>query len=196
MLYSNDYLMDFAQRTKENLRFIKREVERQKEEGKKEEDLTVFEVTQMINSFVGFIMFPKQVFFKYLDPDVEFITEESKCVFEKISKNRAKYKYHSTYKKYNEQTKSYDMNENEELTAKTLILHFRNAVGHENLSVLPTHSNTTKTIQAFKIKDRKKYDGGWMEFSIEIPVEELENLIIGMCDLLLAHNPNVRRRNE
>lgn len=195
MLYSNDYLMDFAQRTKENLKFIKEEADRQRASGIKEENLTVFEVTQMINSFVGFIMFPKQMFFRYLEPDAEFITEESKQIFERISTNREKYKYYSTYKKYNEKTKKYDERENEELTAKTLILHFRNAIGHEKLSVLPIHSDTTKTIQAFKIEDSRKFKNDLMEFSIEIPIEELEELIIGMCDLLLAHRPNARENN-
>lgn len=195
MLYSNDYLMDFAQRTKENLKFIKEEAARQRASGTKEEDLTVFEVTQMINSFVGFIMFPKQEYFNVLDPNVEFITEESKRIFEKISANKEKYKYYSTYKKYDEIKKKYDDKENEKLSAKTLILHFRNAIGHDKLSVLPIDSGTTNIIKAFKIEDSRKFRDHIMKFSIEIPVDELEELIIGMCDLLLAHRPNAREYN-
>lgn len=195
-IYSNDYLMDFAQRTKDNLYFIKNEVERQRTNGIKEEELTVFEVTQLIYSFVGFVMFPKQKYFDFLDPKVEFSTEDSKKVFEKICDNPKKYHYYSSYKKYDENTRDYIMNENEELTAKTLILHFRNAVGHDNLSVIPKESRKTNKIEAFIIQDQKKYRGTVMKFSVRIPVEDLEDLIIGMCDLLLAHNPKGSKKHE
>lgn len=187
MMYSDDFVMDFARRTKTNLEFIKNEVMRQKENGIKEGEISVFEATQLINSFVGFLIFPKQRYFYNLDSNVEFRLERTVGIFEKIRNNPQEYQYSSTYWKFDTNLRNYDMNEYEELTAKNLILHLRNAIGHERLSVFPVNSATTEKIEGFTFKDQKKYAGEWMEFSIMIPIDDLEELIYGMCDLLLAH---------
>ncbi|MFO0788063.1 MAG: HEPN family nuclease [Pirellulales bacterium] len=60
MEYDN-LIRDFAERTLKNLEAIEAAV-------KTDPDADVYEVTQLINSMLGLLVFPKERFFKYIPP--------------------------------------------------------------------------------------------------------------------------------
>jgi len=59
MEYHKEFIKDFAERTKANLEFI---------EGRAKRGDTVFEVTQLINSTLGLLVFPKEQYMRKI-PD-------------------------------------------------------------------------------------------------------------------------------
>lgn len=72
---SEDYEFSFAERTIKNLDFIQKRVNEEKSEGKEDWEITdAFEVTQLINSFVGLLIIPRQKCFKYMRDDISFPT--------------------------------------------------------------------------------------------------------------------------
>ncbi len=188
MQYSKDFLTDFANRTKANLKFIKDEANRQRENGIPEDKISVFEVTQLINSFVGLLIFPKQKCFDNMHQTAIFSSDSANKVFKHICEEPSKYKYKSSYKKYDEKAKIY-LDDKEELTVKNLILHFRNAIAHNKVYAMPEKCDKTKKIEGFRFSDTNKYNEMVMSFSIEIPIDELEELVIGMCEVLLKFVP-------
>lgn len=70
---TNDYEFGFAERTLKNLSFIQNHVVKEKAAGKKDEGIMdAFEITQLINSFVGLLIIPRQKCFKYMPDDIAF----------------------------------------------------------------------------------------------------------------------------
>ena len=56
---TDDYEFSFAKRTLANLEFIKNRVREEREAGLKDNEITdAFEVTQLLNSFIGLIVIP------------------------------------------------------------------------------------------------------------------------------------------
>ena len=70
---TEDYEFSFADRTIKNLEKIQQIVRDEKEKGKSDKDINdVFEVTQLINSFVGLLIIPREKCFKYMPDDISF----------------------------------------------------------------------------------------------------------------------------
>jgi hypothetical protein len=61
-----DVLADFARRTLQNLAYIRRLEEAQKDSGVSLECLSAFPVTQQVNSLLGLIVFPKENYQKHI----------------------------------------------------------------------------------------------------------------------------------
>lgn len=206
------YIFSFANRTKQNLEFIQEIAKQEKERGIKGKDVTVYEVTQLINSMIGLVTFPKEAFYeKALGKGCgqyasQYLTE----LVKEIEKNPIEFDYHNTYFYYCGQEKlsgktwnSYSKNRSEKLDVLTFIRHFRNALLHEKLSVYPYNLESDEEIKGFIFEDEgeinlvdignkhiKKRGAQSIKyiqkFKVKLTVEQIEAIAIDICDMLLA----------
>ena len=120
-----DFVLEFAQRTADNLKIIDEEALK-----RHNSDREAYEVTSLINSFLGLLVFPQQKYFGNF-PE-EFPTESICEAFRACESN---YPYDKAGIKYNR-----------------MLQHLRNEIAHQRLSVYPQYS-VVKEISAFKFED-------------------------------------------
>lgn len=168
---------EFAKRTLANLRFIDDEVKRRREQGIDDRDIhDVFEVTQLINSFVGLIILPKESFYQRLQYYNRFLSNKANRLLNNLSNDLTKYK--STYT-YEHDGRIF----NERLSPKTLSRHFRNAIAHNNLEILPVDYTSEGKVTGFVFKDKNNYGE---TFRLELSVDEIRILLEAECELILS----------
>lgn len=173
-----------------------------------------FEITQLINSLMGLLVFPEQAYFKYIN---------DRCKdFKKIMPTLAKYIYSenkenffNTYR-YTKEKENWEDNPKEKINAKNILRHLRNAVAHEKISIYPVNNGGIITHIKFKderyseliyFKD-KKYK--WQnvddkkknksknnkiekeEFFLRISVDDLEEILLEISDALLRDEDKLR----
>ncbi len=167
---------EFAKRTLANLRFIDKEVERRHQQGIEDKDIhDVFEVTQLINSFVGMVILPKESFYHRLRGHNHFLSTEADQLITELSRDRDR--YFSTYTfEYQGRTVR------EELNPKTLSRHFRNAIAHNNLEILPRDFTGEGKITGVIFRD-KNYDE---TFRLKLDLREIRLLLEATCELIIS----------
>lgn len=174
----NRYIFEkeFAKRTLANLKFIDNEVDKRHKQGIDDKDIhDVFEVTQLINSFVGMVILPKEKFYNNLRRNNRFLSPEASQLLANLSNDRRR--YFSTYTfEYRGETVR------EELNPKTLSRHFRNAVAHNNLEILPQDFTGEGKVTGFVFKD--DYYGE--RFRLELNLDEIRILLEAICELILS----------
>ena len=198
-----DFEYDFIARTKKNLEFIENRYKQEIKDGKKDSEIEdVFEVTQLINSFFGLLILPKERYFEFMNKDFD----ESSDAFEIIQRLiKDPSKYCNTYLDRSDGGRKI-YNRVEQLTAKTLALRLRNASGHARFAVFPRYEN--HKVRAFEFKDKKTIWGivesntntikeckseekgaivFKQSFRIVLTVEEIRIILFELCDLLLDH---------
>lgn len=200
-----DFEYVFAVRTKKNLEFIERRYQDEKDEGKSDDEITdVFEVTQLLNSFMGLLVFPREGCFDNLPDNAEFeMGSEGDEILKKLRNDKDC--YHSTYRCCikNGRNKTY-YEEYEELTPKVLALRLRNAVSHKRLEILPIKCRTDNKIDGFIFRDDSvlygRFDKGMLvkekpnndvnkisqSFFIKLSIKEIRALLYSLSDLLLS----------
>lgn len=175
---TNSFEREFAKRTLANLKFIEREVERLHEQGVEDKDIShVFEVTQLINSFVGLLIFPKESYYMNVRYYDKFISDEANDIIRELNRNPNKFRSSYQY------TDKRGDNQRERLSAKTLARHFRNAVAHNHLSILPKSLNNDSIITGVEFSDND--DNGY-EFWLSLDVNEIKILLVALCELILS----------
>lgn len=168
---SNDYEYSFYQRTIKNLEFIQNRVKEEKAQGKKDHEIQdAFEVTQLINSFVGLLIIPRQKCFINLpEDDRDFL-----------------FPYGSDADKlFWEIKEGYGLRPNfnrRKITLKYLILKLRNAVAHDHLKILPVSPGKDGIITGIVFSD---VDG----FELSLSVNDTEILVRALADKLLSYYP-------
>lgn len=168
---------EFAKRTLANLRFIDEEVAHRKELGIDDRDIhDVFEVTQLINSFVGMIILPKESFYRRLRGYSRFLSPEANQLLNNLTNDRIKYESTYTFE-YNGNTVR------EQLTPKTLSRHFRNAIAHNNLEILPRNYTNEGKVEGFIFRDNNDYGE---RFKLELTIDEIRILLEAECELILS----------
>lgn len=168
---------EFAKRTLANLRFIDREVEHRRALGIDDRDIhDVFEVTQLINSFVGMVILPKESFYRKLQFRSRFLSPKANLLLDNLSNDPRKYTSTYTFEYYGETVK-------EQLTPKNLSRHFRNAIAHNNLEILPKDYNGEGKVTGFVFKDSNDYGE---EFRLELTIEQIRILLEAECELILS----------
>lgn len=191
---TDDYEFSFAQRTLKNLEFIQSRVAEEKRQGKKDHEIQdAFEVTQLINSFVGFLIIPRQMCFKYL-PDNAFFPagSDAQKLFDTIKGDPNKCE--DTYRKRVQDPitgKWVKTNEQEEVTPKILALRLRNAVSHDHLIIQPISPGKNGIITGIEFSDkptrarsaRREY------FRLLLTIDETEVLVKALSELLLSCYP-------
>lgn len=203
----SEFEYEFARRTLVNLELIEKIYKEKKELGLSDKEIdSVYEVTQLINSFIGFLVIPRAEFFNYLPDDVSFEMEsEAYRVLEKVKVN--KHKYSDTYRKcVNKHVGDKDAleyyEEFEELNPKTLSLRLRNAIAHSRIKITPIKGFQDTSIMGFVFEDSSdklcgKFENGILnkkckertrinqEFMINLSVKEIRILVLAICKLML-----------
>lgn len=148
MTNPRDIVHDFAKRTKVNLS----QIDRSRINGEE-----VYEVTQLINSLLGLIVFPKEKYYlnipeTSLDELVENGWPRIQVVggFQPAANLRMQMRY------------------------------LRNAVAHFNLDFIPDASNDIAGIRVWNIKDKE------MNWQAEIPLTDLRLLVDKFINLILS----------
>lgn len=150
-----DFVLDFAQRTFDNLVLIEKLSKLEKPE-----DGKAYEVTALINSFIGLLIFPQQEFY-YSLPE-QFPNLCIKTAFE---------------------TKDSNYPSDRIPTYKGMLRHLRNAVSHQRLSVHPVHTEV-HNIHAFKFEDFDK-DSGY-RFEIVLTIEVIREVLLEMLKFVYS----------
>lgn len=141
-------VQDFAKRTLANLKFI--------EAAKNEQEADVFEVTQLVNSLLGLLVFPKEEFWNQIkDQSLDNIPGAKEL----------KGHITSTYKKND--------GEEDEGTShlKPFIRHLRNGVSHFRVAF---KDNEQHEITGLVIRDEYKY--GSKNYEWQVTIERIEYL--------------------
>lgn len=148
MMYE-DFVSDFAKRTKANLEYVQENVDSGK----------VYEVTQLINSLLGLLIFPQQKYYDKLPhifPDYEIQILMEKCTSTNYKENKPK-------------------------SFKNILRHLRNSIAHKRIGVEPYGP---VEIERIKFEDIDEYNNS--SFIFEITVEELNVLLYNLCDFMIC----------
>ena len=132
--------------------------------GKIGRDATVYEVTQLINSMIGLVTFPKEAFYEKAlrKGNGQYASTYLAMLIENIEKTPEEFDYENTYLHfckrkyiYGQERSVYSKNKTERLTVLTFIRHFRNALSHEKLSVYPYSLSPGDDIKGFIFEDER-----------------------------------------
>ncbi len=191
---TDDYEFSFAERTLKNLEFIQNRVKGEKACGKQDCEITdAFEVTQLINSFVGLLIIPRQKCFKYMPDDIMFpMGSAAASLFERISIDKEICEDTYFEKKWNPKTEKWEKtNQRERITPKILALRLRNAVSHDHLKIQPLSPGKNGVITGIEFSDRPTSDSSKSRefFRLLLTVEETEILVKALAELLLSCYP-------
>lgn len=191
---TDDYEFSFAERTIKNLEKIQQIVEEERQSGKQDKDIKdAFEVTQLINSFVGLLIIPRQKCFKYMPDNISFPAgSEADKLFLKIINNSdiCEDTYFKTV--WDSQRKKYVKTEDiEEVTPKVLALRLRNAVSHDHLIIKPLSPGRDGIITGIEFSDKptKSRDKSREYFKLRLSISEVEILLRALSELLLSCYP-------
>ena len=198
------YIFSFVNRTKKNLEYINRIAQSETVEGKKGKSVTVYEVTQLINSMRGLVIFPKEAFWEKVVKygNGQYASEEFKKIIREINSDPLAFKYVNTYLCKNGKN-AYSKGKYECLTVLNFIRHFRNALSHEKISVYPYEIDSDEDIKGFVFEDENKIkilDKGDkyvrsdsdkameynQQFTIQLTVKQINKIAISICDMFMA----------
>lgn len=191
---TDDYEFSFAQRTIKNLEFIQKRVTEEKSQGKKDNEIKdAFEVTQLINSFVGLLIIPRQKCFKYLSDNASFPAgSDAQKLFTKINSDPDKCEDTYRKKKYSPRARKWvKTSERETVTPKILALRLRNAVSHDHLIIQPQSPGKNGVITGIEFSDKphKASAAGTEYFRLLLTIDETEVLVKALSELLLSSYP-------
>lgn len=191
---TDDYEFSFAERTLKNLEFIQNRVKEEKACGKQDCEITdAFEVTQLINSFVGLLIIPRQKCFKYMPDDIMFpMGSAAASLFERISADKEVCEDTYLAKSWNPKTKNWEKtNQKERITPKILALRLRNAVSHDHLKIQPLSPGKNGIITGIEFSDRPTGNSSKSGefFRLLLTVKETEILVKALAELLLSCYP-------
>lgn len=128
-----------------------------------------YEVTALINSMIGMLIFPEQNLYKQISNK----EDDLKRLFPTL--------YECT--QYAEYVNTYGNN-----SPREIIKHIRNACSHQRVLIYPMERKDENKISKIILQDscNKAGHNNTKNFSIEIPVELLEKVIMEICDYALS----------
>lgn len=171
-MYKKDFVVDFAERTFKNLLVICPDNAGTENKG--------FEVTQLINSFLGILVFPQQEQCKkYREgakPERNFTSYDYKNL--PFPNKRIEKAYRDAIEKYGERPSEKKLMAS---SFQKMIKHLRNAIAHQNLQVEPTESDENKSqtdqVTGFLFTDK----GRSHSITFSLTIEDIYNIL--MCTL-------------
>ena len=182
---SEDFEFELARRTIVNLNNIDHQYVQQKKAGRTDEQISdVYEVTQLLNSFIGLLVIPRERFLVYGNTEMPsiFVTEEARELLKTLNRERNKPsgRYYTTYK-----------NGKERLTPWTISRHLRNAISHGSLDIQPKTIEQGSSITGFSFIDKNIKTEE--EFKLELTIQEIRLILIETANLILSHFPQTYR---
>ncbi len=192
---TDEYEFSFAERTIKNLEKIQQIIKEERLDGKTDHEIKdAFEVTQLINSFVGLLIIPRQKFYEYMPDDASFsIGSEAEELFNRIEADPTKCE-DTYYKKVrNPETRKLVTipEEKEKITPKILVLRLRNAVSHDNLIIHPRSPGREGVITGIEFMDKppRSHEARDQHFRLLLTIKETEVLVRALSELLLSCYP-------
>ena len=144
-----DIVRDFALRTKANLRVI---------EALESAGLEVYEVTQLVNSLLGLLVFPQQRYFQRIpETPLEILAQQG------WPKPLVEGDFPSVR------------------TLKDLMRYLRNAIAHFNFEYLPDERNE---IQGMRVWNMHRGEENW---SVELSLDEIRLAVDKFLELMIPH---------
>ena len=203
------YVFSFAERTLSNLQLIEYLEKTNK-------NVNAYETTQLINSAIGLLVFPKEKYYNDMLDDFSFPynSDEAKLLTNINYNGRCHVDYYSD-EKLRCQIRNYVDRIYIFKSPKQLARRLRNALCHNRLEIMPKQKpNSTggkiagfvftdqgrveeedyKSNQELKYMiDRKELIHGneidcWQRITLELSKEELRILLIGICKLILKNS--------
>ena len=151
MNYHEDLVADFARRTRENLETLRKvqEVHR---------DWSVFEVTQLINSMLGLLVFPQQQYFDRIPETAMPVLVEQGWPVPRVTGN---------YPQAND--------------LRTLVRYLRNAISHFNIEFLERKGGEITGIRVWNVgrNNQKTWEA-------ELSIDDLEAITKRFIELLVG----------
>lgn len=152
MQYEDELVLDFAQRTMRNLEFIEQNLD--------EPEFEVFEVTQLINSLLGLLVFPQQKFFDKT-PEIP-LKDLVDLGWPKI-----------TFTEHREPRKNLNF-----YLLRGFLAYLRNGISHFNVEFL---SNKQKQITGLRVWNIRE---GEMDWEASLSLVELKQIIKKFIELM------------
>ena len=193
-----DLEYDYIYKTKKNMEFIEQQCNREMES---DEDFSeMYEITQLMNSFFGLLMIPREGYFERLHKD--FADDaQARELYKKLKWDHAKYS--NTFLKTENQKLLYS---SEEMTVKTLLRRLRSAVAHAGFKPYPEYVTETALIEGYEFTDHSTIYGFFgsdainlckgetlgaqtyeQNFRLVLSMDEIRMLFFDFCDLILSH---------
>lgn len=141
-----------------------------------------FEVTQLINSLIGLLIFPEQAGYEHISNNPDDLKEMLPLLSEYIEERPGRY-----MNTYREKIKDVPLNKSpyECNSPQNILRHLRNAASHKKMGILPVNGEMVKGKQEIKevaFMDRKNDE---QNFELKIAVEDLEPLLLEISNVLL-----------
>ncbi|WP_027397905.1 HEPN family nuclease [Anaerovibrio lipolyticus] len=191
------FVKEFAYRTKLNYyhqqeRYAKTENARRKakikvenierEMADKQFDISeYYEVTDLLNSVVGLLVFPEANVFKHIPRFERDLKREFPILYKCVEKAEKEGSYNYSYL-----TEPYYA---EEKSPLAIINHIRNSLAHYRIMIEPISGKISGTNQivAIVFKDQKPPHSKKPQefFSLKIDVSDLEDVVMEVCDYLI-----------
>ena len=135
-----------------------------------------YEITDLINSLIGLLVFPEQNVFKYIDSTEEGLKRKFPTIYAlTFSKD-----YKNTY-----------VDENKGRTPQLIFKHKKKSLSHKRIMIFPESTYSSDKIEYVVFKDEhfNKLTKKKEHFSIRIPTSQLENVIIEISNYLISIKP-------
>lgn len=156
MEYSESLYIDFAQRTRKNLDFIR-------ESKRKQPSIDIYEVTQLINSLLGLLVFPQQQYYRQIpETPLEVLANQGWPIPTVIG----------------------DFPQVTDL--RQLLRYLRNAVTHSNMKFL---SDNEHQINGIQVWNRAQGEVVWRA---ELTISDLEIITGKFIELIIRRSTQSR----
>ena len=195
-----DLEYDYIYKTKKNMEFIEEQCNREMEDNDDMEMSEMYEITQLMNSFFGLLMIPREGYFDLLQKDFAEGTG-SREIYEKLKWEHSK--YCNTFLQRENKKILYT---SEEMTAKTLLRRMRKAIANGGFKPYPDYATETGLIEGYEFTDHATIYGYFgsnvireskpealgsqpyeQNFRIILSMDEIRTLFFDFCDLILSH---------
>ena len=141
-----------------------------------------YEVTQLINSMVGLLIFPEQAGYDSLSDVASDLEKQFPLLYECISDTSS---FNSNYR----YTSGDNDGDFENKSPRMILKHLRNAASHQRIGILPVNGrlqNGERKIFAVIFRDfRYDKNYGKMQFQLRVSVEKLEDLLVEISDCII-----------
>lgn len=127
-----------------------------------------YEITQLINSLIGLLVFPQQGYYDVLKYNESTIEREMSTLYNYINKGYKKDVYSNTYDE--DRKKIYNV-----------LRHMRNSTCHNRMGIKPESANGKEiTHICFRDEDKENH-----QFKLTIDVNDLEKILIEISDFII-----------
>lgn len=149
-----------------------------------------YEVTQLINSLIGLLVFPEQAYYDFLSDREEDLETQYPVLYRCVISKEGHF-----LNTYCEDFRKHTYLIPEKCHPRNIIRHLRNAASHEQIGIFPESgrlldgTNVIKAITFHDSRDKKSKNGktviGKEIFKLTVDIEKLEPLLLEISDRII-----------